>query len=181
MVVKLSALRTRGTLLPRNIIIFMFLVLISFRSWVNPSALCGRNRTEINNSRNILEHKIRNFRRNLLRSAIWFHTVPFCATEAHISGLCSSEWNLLPQLLAVLLYSSCYELIPGMAGRETALEHIRLWRCVCIARRQSRDLGAGNCAVGTVSETQNAVLVTKLDSNQIFIINIVIVVGHAVA
>jgi hypothetical protein len=35
MVVRLSALRTRRTLLPRNIIIFMFLVLISVRSWVN--------------------------------------------------------------------------------------------------------------------------------------------------
>jgi hypothetical protein len=31
MVVRLSALRTRRTLLPRNIIIFMFLVLISVR------------------------------------------------------------------------------------------------------------------------------------------------------
>jgi hypothetical protein len=33
MVVRLSALRTRLTLLPRNIIIFMFLVLISVRDW----------------------------------------------------------------------------------------------------------------------------------------------------
>jgi hypothetical protein len=39
MVVRLSALRTRRTLLSRNIIIFMFLVLIYFRGWVNPRAL----------------------------------------------------------------------------------------------------------------------------------------------
>jgi hypothetical protein len=36
MAVRLSALRTRLTLLPRNIIIFMFLLLISVRGWVNP-------------------------------------------------------------------------------------------------------------------------------------------------
>jgi hypothetical protein len=35
MVVRLSALRTRRTLLPTNIIILMFLVLISVRGWVN--------------------------------------------------------------------------------------------------------------------------------------------------
>jgi hypothetical protein len=39
-VVRLSALCTRGTLLPRNIIIIMFLVLISVRGWVNPERLC---------------------------------------------------------------------------------------------------------------------------------------------
>jgi hypothetical protein len=36
MVVRLSALSTRRTLLPRNIIIVMFLVLISVRGWVDP-------------------------------------------------------------------------------------------------------------------------------------------------
>jgi hypothetical protein len=36
MVVRLAALRTRRTLLPRNIIIFLFLVLISLRGWVSP-------------------------------------------------------------------------------------------------------------------------------------------------
>jgi hypothetical protein len=38
MVVRLSALCIRRTLLPRNIIIFMFLVLISVRGRVNPRA-----------------------------------------------------------------------------------------------------------------------------------------------
>jgi hypothetical protein len=38
MAVRLSALRTRHTLLPRNIIIFMFMVLIYVRGWVNPRA-----------------------------------------------------------------------------------------------------------------------------------------------
>jgi hypothetical protein len=69
-----------------------------------------------------------------------------------------------------------------MAGREAALGHSRLRRRVCIAGRQSGDLGAGNCAGGTVSETQNTVLATKLaDSNQTFIFNIVIVVGYVVS
>jgi hypothetical protein len=36
---RLSALRTHHTLLPRNIIIFMFVVLISVRGWVNPQGL----------------------------------------------------------------------------------------------------------------------------------------------
>jgi hypothetical protein len=35
MAVSLSALRTRHTLLPRNIIIFMILVLISINGWEN--------------------------------------------------------------------------------------------------------------------------------------------------
>jgi hypothetical protein len=39
MAVKLLALRTDRTSLPRNIIIFMFLVLVSVRGWVN--RLCG--------------------------------------------------------------------------------------------------------------------------------------------
>jgi hypothetical protein len=39
MAVRLSALRTRCTLLPRNIIILMFLVLISVTGWVNPQGL----------------------------------------------------------------------------------------------------------------------------------------------
>jgi hypothetical protein len=38
MAVSLLALRTRRTLLPRNIIIFVFLVLISVRGLVNPRA-----------------------------------------------------------------------------------------------------------------------------------------------
>jgi hypothetical protein len=42
MAVTLSALHTGHTLLSRNIIIFMFLVLISVRSWVNPRAQSGR-------------------------------------------------------------------------------------------------------------------------------------------
>jgi hypothetical protein len=42
MVVRLSALSTRRTLPPRNITISMFLVLVSFRGWVNPRAYCGR-------------------------------------------------------------------------------------------------------------------------------------------
>jgi hypothetical protein len=39
MMVRLSALRTRRTLLPRNIIIFMFLVLISVRGLSKPQGL----------------------------------------------------------------------------------------------------------------------------------------------
>jgi hypothetical protein len=39
MAVRLSALRTRRTLLPRNIIIFMFLVLISVKRLSKPQGL----------------------------------------------------------------------------------------------------------------------------------------------
>jgi hypothetical protein len=38
MAVSLSALRNGHALLPRNIIIFMFLVIIPVKGWVNPRA-----------------------------------------------------------------------------------------------------------------------------------------------
>jgi hypothetical protein len=42
MAVRLLALGTRRTLLPRNIIIFMFLVLISVRGCETPGSSAGR-------------------------------------------------------------------------------------------------------------------------------------------
>jgi hypothetical protein len=86
----MSALRTRHTLLPRNIIMLMFQVLISVRGWLNPRTKCGQ-KDEVNLKKKY--NRVQNPRPTGMQHSTLNTTLPVAPSLAYYwkkGNICSS-------------------------------------------------------------------------------------------